>query len=473
MLSLIQDQGVARPAKAGEGDRFGMSSVSLSPGGADAMGKRDSGPQEVIASSPMSLRQIVLVSLCIALNALDGFDVLSISFASPGIAAEWHIDRTALGVVLSMELIGMTVGSLVLGRVTDRIGRRYTTLACLIIMAAGMACASVANSVSMLSIVRLVTGFGIGGMLAATNAIVAETSNRRRRDLSVSLMAGGYPIGAIVGGAIATSLLSNGASWRSIFEIGACAAIILLPLVFFLMPETVAFLDERRPKNFQARIDATLRQFGHPPTPVAATRTTKEPRRWQDLLGTSQRATTILLTVAYLAHIMTFYFILKWIPKIVVDMGFAPAAAGGVLVWANIGGAFGALLLSLTSQRVPIRTLCVIAMLASAVMVVLFGSSGTTLPRLSTVAALAGFCTNAGVVGLYALMAKGFPAELRGAGTGFVIGFGRGGSALAPVVAGFLFSLGASLEAVSIAMAAGSLVAACALIALRRKMVAY
>lgn len=450
-----------------------MSSDSLSPGAAGAMGEARPGPQEVIASSPMSMRQVLLVSLCIALNALDGFDVLSISFASPGIAAEWHIDRTALGIVLSMELIGMTAGSLILGRLADRIGRRSTALLCLIIMAAGMASASIAQSISMLSIVRLLTGIGIGGMLASTNAIVAETASRKRRDLSVSLMAGGYPIGAIVGGAIATSFLSNGASWRSIFEIGACAAIILLPLVFFLMPETVAFLDERRPKNFQARIDATLRQFGHPPIPVAAQRASKAPRRWQDLLDSSHRWTTILLTVAYLAHIMTFYFILKWIPKSVVDMGFAPSAAGGVLVWANIGGALGALLLSLTSQRVPVRTLCILAMLASAAMVILFGNSGTTLLRLSTVAALAGFCTNAGVVGLYALMAKGFPAELRGAGTGFVIGFGRGGSALAPIVAGFLFSLGASLGAVSIAMAAGSLVAAGALIALRRNMVVY
>ena len=57
----------------------------------------------------MSAMQVIAVSMCVFLNALDGFDVLSISFASPGIAAEWGIDRAALGVVLAMELVGMAV----------------------------------------------------------------------------------------------------------------------------------------------------------------------------------------------------------------------------------------------------------------------------------------------------------------------------------------------------------------------------
>ena len=48
-------------------------------------------PRDLIARSPMSPRQVLVVAITIALNALDGFDVLSISFASPGIAAEWKI----------------------------------------------------------------------------------------------------------------------------------------------------------------------------------------------------------------------------------------------------------------------------------------------------------------------------------------------------------------------------------------------
>ena len=69
-------------------------------------------PRDIIAKSPMRTMQVLIVGITIALNALDGFDVLSISFASPGIAAEWKIDRAALGFVLSMELVGMALGSI-------------------------------------------------------------------------------------------------------------------------------------------------------------------------------------------------------------------------------------------------------------------------------------------------------------------------------------------------------------------------
>ena len=85
-------------------------------------------PRALIDQAPMSRFQWGVVATMVGLNALDGFDVLSISFASPGIAADWGIDRAQLGIVLSMELVGMAIGSLFLGGIADRIGRRATIL---------------------------------------------------------------------------------------------------------------------------------------------------------------------------------------------------------------------------------------------------------------------------------------------------------------------------------------------------------
>jgi len=178
---------------------------------------------------------------------------------------------------------------------------------------------------------------------------------------------------------------------------------------------------------------------------------------------------TILMTLAYLAHIMTFYFILKWIPKIVVDMGYAPSAAAGVLVAASAGGAAGSLLLGLLTARVRLLALTIVAMIASVALVTVFGRGGSDLARLSMVAAAAGFATNAGVVGLYALLARSFPTGSRATATGFVIGVGRGGSALAPALAGVLFAAGYSLSLVAILMSLGSAVAAVVLLALRNR----
>ncbi|MEN3747446.1 MFS transporter [Sphingomonas sp. HF-S3] len=424
-------------------------------------------PRAVIDREPMSRFQWGIVATMIGLNALDGFDVLSISFASPGIAKEWGIDRAALGLVLSMELIGMAIGSLFLGGVADRVGRRATILGCLVLMSVGMLGASTANGVEILSAWRVLTGLGIGGMLAATNAAVAEAANAKRRALAVVLMAAGYPVGTIVGGSISAVLLAH-YDWRAVFVFGAICSLLFVPLVLWRSPESVSFLMHKRPPNALARINRTLARMGHPP--VDSLPETSGPARKVpvvELFSPALVRATLLLTLAYLAHIMTFYFILKWIPKIVVDMGFPSPQAAGVLVWASIGGATGSLILGLLTGRIRVLALTIGAMLLSTALVIVFGRDQGDLATLSLVAALAGFATNAGVVGLYALIAQSFPTQVRATATGFVIGVGRGGSALAPALAGFLFAGGYGLQTVAVIMGLGSIVGAAALFAMR------
>jgi len=425
-------------------------------------------PRAIIAREPMHRRQVLIVAVATALNALDGFDVLSISFASPGIAHEWGITRAALGAVLSMELIGMGIGAFVLGSIADRIGRRPTILVCLAIMGLGMALASTAGGVATLSLFRLFTGLGIGGMLAATGAIVAECSNARRRNLSVAIMAGGYPIGAIVGGSIASVLLDVTGRWQSVFEFGAVMTLCFIPLVIRLVPETIAFLLHKRPADALDRINRTMVRQGRAPlTELPPVEERPAGPGIAQLLCPGVRTVTLLLTLVYFGHMMSFYFFVKWIPKIIVDMGFAAASAGGVLVWANVGGALGSLTVSLGSQRVGVRTLVVGAMFCGAVAICTFGYWPTTIATLSIMAGIGGFFTNGATAGLYAVIAQCFPAHLRAGGTGLVIGVGRAGAALGPVLAGLLFTAGWSLGPVATIMALGTLVAGIVLMLLR------
>ncbi|PSJ42029.1 MFS transporter [Allosphingosinicella deserti] len=426
----------------------------------------DRDPRTVLAESPMSRAQIVAVVITIALNALDGFDVLAISFASPGIASEWGIDRAALGVVLSMELIGMAVGSIILGGVTDRIGRRPMILLCLCVMALGMFMVTTTTSITTLSAWRVFTGLGIGGMLAATNATVAEYANARSRNFCVALMAIGYPIGAVLGGMVAAQLL-KGSDWRSVFYFGGSVTLLFIPIVWFLLPETLPFLCQKQGPGALDKVNRLLARMGHATVavlpPVSAAR---HGGSIADIFRPALLATTLLVTLAYFTHIATFYFILKWVPKIVVDMGFAPSAAAGVLVWANLGGATGGALLGLFARRLPLRPLIVVALVGSVAMVSWFGRGQSDLTQLSLVVGIAGFFTNAGVVGLYAVFAEAFPTHVRATGTGFAIGVGRGGAAISPIIAGLLFESGFGLQGVAVAMAAGAGIAAIAILAL-------
>jgi benzoate transport len=424
-------------------------------------------PKSIIDDGAMRVAQWLAVLVTVGLNAMDGFDVLSISFASPGIAKDWGIDKAMLGWVLSMELLGMALGSLLLGGVADKAGRRPTILGCLVAMALGMFGAGYAHGVAELLPWRLLTGLGIGGTLASINAAAAELSNRRWRNLAMALMVIGYPLGGVVGGVFVQKLLAS-ASWHAVFVYGAWATAAFLPIVWLLVPESVAFLDRRRAPGALEQINRILARLGHAPANALSEVSPEAERRSiADILKPGLLATTVLITFAYFAHITSFYFMLKWVPKIVVDLGFEPKAAAGVLTWANVGGATGGAIFGLTATRIGLKTLTLCTLLGASLMIVWFGAGAADLTSLKTTVAVTGLFTNSAIAGLYLLFAKVFPTHVRATGTGFAIGVGRGGAALAPIIAGYLFRAGFALQTVALVMASGSLLAAAALLALR------
>jgi MFS family permease len=440
-----------------------------------------SDPRDALLKSPMTVMQVVIIGITIFLNALDGFDVLSISFASPGIRAEWGLGPQALGFVLSAELIGMALGSIFLGGLADKIGRRPTVIGCLVVMATGMFMATssgfvvggvvepvfslfVAGEVDPrladLATWRIVTGLGIGGMLAAINAVAAEFSNSKRRDISVAIMSIGYPVGAAAGGFITSAGLQL-ADWRSVFLFGAAVTLTMIPIVFFFMPESVHWLARKQPKNALERINHTLKKIGHASiTALPAVTEAVRKRSVGDIFRGTLLAMTVIVTIAYFFHITTFYFIVKYVPTLVVDMGFAPSSAGQVLSWLNVGGATGGTVVGLLAMRYNVKFITIGVMVVSTVMVTLFGRAPPDLVALILICMAAGFFTNGAITGMYALFAKAFPTHVRAFGTGFAVGVGRGGSVLAPNLAGALFAADLGRPTVSMIMAIGSLVAA-------------
>lgn len=422
-------------------------------------------PRPSLAYTPMHRRQILAIAVCIALNALDGFDVLAISIVAPLIVAEWNIDRASLGIVLSGELFGMALGSIFIGGLADRYGRRPTILACLLAVGFGMFATAAANSIATLVALRVLTGLGIGGMLASINAIVSEYASERRRPLVIAINLIGYPIGAIIGGSLSSILLAETREWQLVFILGGGFTLAAVPFVVMWLPESVQWLLNCRPRHALARINAVLRYLGQPEItrlpPVVGQVEGQMPRLSTAALFQPQHIrVTILLSAAYLAHIITFYYPLKWIPNIVVDLGYPPSAAAEVLVWANVGGGVGALLLGFLSQRFPLRNIILPAMILAFFCVTVFGFGLANLTQLSLVAAATGCFNNIALTGLYALLASVYSPQLRAGGTGFVIGIGRGGAVAAPIIAGLLFAKGAGLLMVSTAMGIGSLLAA-------------
>ena len=423
-----------------------------------------SNPVAAVNDTPMGFRQMVVVFLMVLLNALDGFDVLSSAFAAPGIAEDWGIERGALGIMLSAELVGMGFGSVILGGLADKIGRKPTMLLCLVVMAIGMWFAHWSSNITEITIWRFITGLGIGGMLASTNAVVAETTSRSGRSISMALYVIGYPLGGVIGGFAAQEWLLVEYDWRAVFLFGSIVTACMIPLVILLVPETPAYLAMQKKPGALEKVNKSLRAFKKPEIGSLPKVVEEGPQpKVTDILSKPKlRKVTLLLAFGYMFHTLTFYYILKFAPTIVADAGFSQPDAASTLTYANIGGALGGFLFGFLLKQFDIKGPTIGALLLGVVAVAWFGTGHDTLWTWRIAAFFTMFFLNAAIVGYYAAFARGFPAYARATGTGFVLGVGRAGAAGSPIVAGFLFTwLGDSeLLAVSIIMCIGSVVGA-------------
>lgn len=429
-----------------------------------------SGLLETIKTAPMGIGQWMIVLLCIGILALDGYDVLSIAFAAPGMTAEWGLSKAALGFILPLELLGMAFGSIFLGNLTDQYGRRSMMLLGLIILTLGMGMAGFSPNVYVLGAARVFTGIGIGGLLATAAATSSDFCNDKNRSLAVVLVAGGFPLGIYLGATFLAPLLGQ-YDWRVTFHLGAMASLLFIPLVYFFVPETISFLEYKRPKNALEKIQKTMKWLGHTPPKTLATKTAKTATKIgvTSLFKPDVVRVTVILIFAYFANIATYYYFVKWLPTIVTDLGHSVSQATKVLGVISLGGVVGSITMSITSRFLSIKWLVFFSLILAAIGVCIFPYFADTLSEMKLIGFLTGVFIFAAISGFYGLFATSFPSSLLGSGTGLVMGIGRGGAVLGPMVPGLLFTAGLALQSVALIMAAGSFSAGLSVLFLYKK----
>ncbi|WP_375402991.1 MFS transporter [uncultured Sphingomonas sp.] len=417
----------------------------------------------------MSRAQSIAVALTFALSALDGYDVLAMTFAAPGVTHDWGVGKGVLGLALSAGLVGMALGSLVLAPLADVVGCRKMVVANLLIMTVGMALSALSSSIGSLIAWRIVTGIGIGAMVPIIAPLSAEYANERRRPLAIAIMSIGYPVGATVGGFIAAVLLRF-YDWRAVFLFGSGMALLLLPAVLRWLLEPPEFLIERPGEPSLFRLNDYLFRCGVDPVDAlpAPTRRSTE-TAYSAIFAREQRGTTLMITAVNFLYTTTVYFVLSWMSQIVADAGFSASTATALAALAALAGVFAQLFVGVASARAGRRMLVPAVMLAAAGTTALFGFVPASLVPLASMAALLGAFIYGGIAGLYAAIVTSFPTRMRATGVGFVLGIGRGAGALAPAVAGALFAGGFALGVVSGVLALGALAAGLLLAVARRQ----
>ncbi|AEQ98622.1 MFS transporter [Xanthomonas oryzae pv. oryzicola] len=430
---------------------------------------QDTAPSGHFVLERMTPFQWRAVAVCVLLTMLDGFDVMTMAFTAPHVSADWQLSGKLLGMLFSAGLIGMAVGALALAPLADRVGRRALILVCLVILTVAMSISALAGSAWQLGALRLLTGVGIGGMLACVAVTAGEFSSPRWRNTAIVLQVTGYPVGATLGGVIAELLIRQW-SWPSVFVLGAVASLLSVPLVLAFLPESLEFLIIRRPPDAVARFNAVLARMGMPPyavLPPPPPQLATQAQGYWAMFDAPMRRHTLLVALGFFSLMFAFYFVISWTPKLLVTSGASAAEGitGGVLL--NLGGIGGGILFSGLASCVRLSRLTVGSLLLMGLAMLAFGLCSTQLNWAFAMALLTGAAMFAAVGGMYAIVPIVFTAAVRSTALGWAIGVGRFGAILSPFCAGVLLDAGWSPAWLFVVCGAPLLVAAAAVVAMR------
>lgn len=424
--------------------------------------------RKAIDTTPMSGFQWYIVGLATFLNALDGYDVLAMAFTANAVSGEFGLNGSQLGLLLSAGLVGMAMGSLILGPFADKLGRRRILIISLLINLVGLALSATAGSSTELAIWRVVTGIGIGGILATVTVITSEYSNNKNRGMAVSIYTAGYGLGATLGGLLAARLIPE-FGWRSVFLAGAAATLASLILVVVSIPESVDYLRVKRPAGAEEKALKIARRIGKPDTIGLGTVNPADSAqvKLSDLLSGPFKVTTLKLWAAFFFIMFGFYFANSWTPKLLVESGMTEnqGIIGGLAL--TLGGTFGSLIYGVITTRFNSRHTLMVFTVLSALTLVVFITT-TSIPMLAFGSGvLVGMLINGCVAGLYTVTPAAYPSALRTTGVGWGIGIGRFGAIFAPITVGALLDVGWTPTSLYAAVAVVVVLAAVALIGIR------
>ena len=395
----------------------------------------------------MTQVQYFSIAICFLMSVLDGMDVLVISYCAPAISEDLNLGSKTLGFVFSSGLIGMAVGAIFLAPFADRFGRKKLILASAFIMGFSVLLTAYSGNISQLIIMRLVSGLGIGCMLATTATLTSENVLNNSKDFWVSLVISGYPVGAVVSGYVAAAIIPS-YGWERMFVLAGLTTLLAIPLIFFFLSESPQFYLKKQPKDALAKANKILIKMNFKPLdslPKIGLKANNKPLVSQ-LFSEKYKISTLQLWAALFFAFGCLYFLISWIPKLATDAGLSIELAIYAGTIFNVGAFFGIVLQGYFSSKIGLKkTISFFLLLTFLLMVSFKLFVGTDI--LLLVYFLLGFSLQGGFVGLYSVAARLYPTEFKTTGVGWAIGMGRIGGILAPLIGGFFISIGLSLSA--------------------------
>jgi AAHS family 4-hydroxybenzoate transporter-like MFS transporter len=396
---------------------------------------------KLIDERPIGRLQIWAVLLCAVIVFAEGFDVQAIAYVAPSISTAWALKKGALGPVFSASLLGMMLGSLFIAPLADRFGRRPIIILSTLAFGVLSLATSFAWDLNSLLVLRLLTGFGLGGAMPNAIALTSEYSPERRRAFLVMLMFNGFSLGS-AGGGIFAAYLAPHYGWHAVFLLGGFLPLLLAPILIWSLPESLQFLVNRGDNGPKVRALATrLDPAIHPDTQLVTGQKASARGSGRDLFTNGRAPITVLLWLVFFMSMLDLYLVVNWLPTVLhaQGAGVGQAAIAGSIF--QLGGIVGTIILGFLSDKFGRGRMLTLAYCFAAVCLagIAYAQSGSQ--NLMIAIAGAGFGVVGGQIGANALSAAFYPTSFRSTGVGWCLGVGRIGSVIGPVVGGMLLSM--------------------------------
>jgi AAHS family benzoate transporter-like MFS transporter len=380
----------------------------------------------------------------------DGYDlvvygtVVSTFLRDPTQIGE--VTPAVAGALGSYALVGVLVGALLAGTVGDIIGRRKVMLTAYAWFSIGMGVTAMMTTTTGFGLLRFITGLGVGALVATTGAMVSEFAPPGKKNLANAITYSGVPLGSLLAAFLAILLLA-GIGWEGMFWIGALPIVTLLPLAFFKMPESPAWLASRGRMD-EARAISERTGVPLPAAPAAAPAAARRERAgFAGLFGREYWLPTVLMGLMSATGLVLVYSLNTWLPELMLRAGFNAKGSLSFLLVLNGGAVIGALLGSRVADRFGAKPVVAACFLIGAVAIAALTLS-LPLGVLLAVVAVVGLGTSGTQTLIYGFVANYYRTNVRGAGVAWCAGFGRLGGVGGPLLGGFLIAAGFELASI-------------------------
>lgn len=403
--------------------------------------------KKIMNENKMGGMQILVLFFCFAIIALDGLDVVVMGLIAPQIIQEWGVSAPELAPVLSAALIGLAIGALVAGPLSDRFGRKPVLIYSVICFGGFTLLTALSQDINQLMLLRFLTGLGAGAAAPNAATMAAEFAPDKRRAFSVTVAYCGFSLGAAAGGFLAAWMIPN-LGWRSMLVLGGVLPLLLVPFLYRAMPESISFLAKQ--KNAQAKIAKLIKKM----FPQSAfnqhefymQEAHNEKSGIGLILSRQYLYGSVMLWIAYFMALFLIYLCSSWLPTLLKLNHYNISQAAIVTSFFQMGGPVGCITLGWLMDRFPPRRILFIAMSIGAFATYALGQVNDSFMLMCAFSMLLGFTFNGGSVGLSAVAMNYYPTSARATGASWMNGIGRFGAILSAFAGAAMISSGMKFD---------------------------